>query len=413
MARRGSAAITLVDLSDGMDGEDGDPGTISPRTVQVPVYATGASAPTDNSGTYNFNNNTIDNFGGTVVWSLNPPQISATSSDNYYIGTLSATETINGMNPGSRSGSGTATVTGAIQTFLFNGIVTFANTTGSTTLNDALASNTTVIDGDRITTGAIHNATNFPATAGNAPGMGEAGAHISITNGAFTFGNADSFIRFNVTEGLVTSGLGQLTEFITIYRAVASGAAAPVRPPNITVTFASDGSTSFTPPTGWSTTFPSAPNSDYYQCTSFVRRNGPGMANTDWSEPINVQETGGAITWSVGAGQAPTFNYDSFVATSPTRDPMNGQVTVTATPSSGAIETAVYTVSVTSTLTVLQMTASNITVVETTDSTDSFTLVANSTVLGSVSAGARAYSFQVQHDSGEVATVSGSLFVTI
>jgi hypothetical protein len=134
-------------------GDDGVTGDDAPRLTTVRVYRGATSQPSAPSATITWSNLAVS--GLTSGWSLTAPTIDASSTTTFYFSDISFTD------PTGTASSTDATGTTPTRSVNFDGIVSFTN------LNTRLADATTVIDGDRITTGTIDatqvNVTNIRA----------------------------------------------------------------------------------------------------------------------------------------------------------------------------------------------------------------------------------------------------------
>ena len=84
------------------------------------------------------------------VWSTTAPKVNAAGSNDYFIVDVTFVDST-----GSASTSTGSAVMSPISLFNFNGLVTFTNTSGTTSLQSALDDNSTTIDGGKITTNSI------------------------------------------------------------------------------------------------------------------------------------------------------------------------------------------------------------------------------------------------------------------
>ena len=191
-----SAWSTPVKYSERNDGDPGAPGL---RTIQGYLFyeKTTAGAPSAPSGTtYTFSTGVvtgtgINNSGTTNVWKNSPNTQDATSSNTFYTVRYYGTE--------SSANSSTITVaySSVVQQTSFTGVVTFSggtlqddlgNTVDPITASEVAShiggTNTTTIDGGKITTGTI--------ISGNVSGGG---------NGSFSSAGT----RFNVDNGWIST----------------------------------------------------------------------------------------------------------------------------------------------------------------------------------------------------------------
>jgi len=122
-------------------GDDGVTGDDAPRLATVRVYIGATSQPSAPSATITWS--TLAISGLTSGWSLTAPTIDASSTTTYYFSDISFTDAT------ASATTTNATGTTPTRSVNFDGIVSFTN------LNTRLADASTVIDGDRITTGTI------------------------------------------------------------------------------------------------------------------------------------------------------------------------------------------------------------------------------------------------------------------
>ncbi len=148
----GPAGPTGATGPQGPAGSNGTNGTNGARYATVRYYQLATSAPSTSglasSVSYTWSSGSATSSYGS--WTTATPTVSATSSSKlWYVDVVFVDTT-------GTASSSSGTVSGSVtQLFNFNGLVTFTNTSGSTSLNDALANSSTIIDGGRITTGTI------------------------------------------------------------------------------------------------------------------------------------------------------------------------------------------------------------------------------------------------------------------
>ena len=136
--------------SDGNPGQDGDAGA---RYSTVRYYASGTSAPSTAGLTSNvsFTWSSATATSSYGSWSTTAPTVDAAGSNDYFFVDVTFVDAT-----GEATSSNGTSVTSAVSLFNFNGLVTFTNASGTTTLNDALIDSSTVISGGNITTGTIN-----------------------------------------------------------------------------------------------------------------------------------------------------------------------------------------------------------------------------------------------------------------
>jgi hypothetical protein len=136
----------------GPQGPTGPAGDTGARYATVRYYQEAASTPSiaglASSSTYTWSSGTATATVGS--WSTTAPTVDAAGSNKYYYSDVTYVDST-----GEASTSTGSSATSAVQLFNFNGLVTFTNTSGTTSLQDALDDNSTTIDGGRITTGTL------------------------------------------------------------------------------------------------------------------------------------------------------------------------------------------------------------------------------------------------------------------
>ena len=137
----------------GPTGATGSTGANGGRYAVITYYQEAASTPSisglASGATYTWSTGAATATVGS--WSTTAPTVDAAGSNNYYYSNVTFIDT-----SGSASTSSGSSATTAVQLFNFNGLVTFTNTSGTTTLNTALSDSSTVINGGNITTGTIN-----------------------------------------------------------------------------------------------------------------------------------------------------------------------------------------------------------------------------------------------------------------
>lgn len=138
----------------GDPGSDGDPGA---RYATVRYYAESSTSPSTASLTSNVSYNWSTAVASTSygVWSKTSPTIAATTAANFWFVDITFRDTT-----GEASSSSGNAVTTPARLLNFNGLVTFTNTSGTTSLQDAIDDDATTIDAGKITTGTL-DATNI------------------------------------------------------------------------------------------------------------------------------------------------------------------------------------------------------------------------------------------------------------
>ena len=221
----------------------------------------------------------------------------------------------------------------------------------STDVANAIAADTTVIDGSRITTGVVNAAR---VSAGNlvggsltdanaAPSGSEQGSFFDLDGGKFLVGNSSNYILWNGSS-LIIHGITPFNRLITVYRGQTRNSAAPSTPSAINVTFASNGSSSYSAPSGWSFTQPTGANDDYYSASASASSIGAGTvpAHFFYPEKYRIGPAPATVTWSLTGGTFQPINYSNTYDN--TGSPSSRSSTVTATPSSGSAVSSTVTV---------------------------------------------------------------------
>lgn len=157
-----------------VNGAPGDPGDDGPRNangyIYFPTAQTNAPADPGTTGSYNFTSLTFSNL--TNNWQHTPPEYEAGSNNTFWAASYTVTEaTFNGTQSKNFSSP--------YKAINFDGLVTFTN------LNNSLAQSSTIIDGDRITTGTIDVAeVNISGTSQSNFNLQSAssGSRMKITN---------------------------------------------------------------------------------------------------------------------------------------------------------------------------------------------------------------------------------------
>lgn len=194
----------------GPQGPTGPTGDTGARYATVRYYQEAASTPSiaglASGSTYTWSSGTATATVGS--WSTTAPTVDAAGSNNYYYSDVTYVDST-----GEASTSTGSNATSAVQLFNFNGLVTFTNTSGTTTLNDALADNSTTIDGGTIKTGTI-DANNVSITNLNATNI-TAGTleadHIKLT-GSQLQNSGGSLIISDGGVGTVTVASNAITD---------------------------------------------------------------------------------------------------------------------------------------------------------------------------------------------------------
>ncbi len=136
----------------GPQGPTGPTGDTGARYATVRYYQEAASTPSiaglASGSTYTWSSGTATATVGS--WSTTAPTVDAAGSNKYYYSDVTYVDST-----GESSTSTGSSATSAVQLFNFNGLVTFTNTSGTTSLQDALDDSSTTIDGGRITTGTL------------------------------------------------------------------------------------------------------------------------------------------------------------------------------------------------------------------------------------------------------------------
>jgi len=217
-----------------------------------------------------------------------------------------------------------------------------------------------------ITAGTINNTTNTP-TAGQEPTGSQAGTAIDLASGAFTFGNVNSFLYFNTTDGLVQGGLTPFRDTVSIYY---QGSTAPSSPSDSSMTYTSTGAFSFTTnaPTGWTLSIPNTTD-NIYVVQANIGRTGAGTTTASWGA-VSLLRAATVTGTSLATSPATiAFSYASPSSTSP--ESYSNSYTVTA---SGAYSHSVGITATVASGTWTSLGASSITVSEVSGDTGEFTI---------------------------------------
>ena len=133
----------------GATGADGDTGA---RYVTVRYYAEATTAPSTSGlasgATYTWSSGSATATVGS--WTTSTPTVDAAGTNNYYYSDVVFIDST-----GEATSNTGSSASSPVQLFNFNGLVTFTNTSGTTSLQDALDDNATTIDGGKITTNSI------------------------------------------------------------------------------------------------------------------------------------------------------------------------------------------------------------------------------------------------------------------
>ena len=217
-----------------------------------------------------------------------------------------------------------------------------------------------------ITAGTINNTTNTP-TAGQEPTGSQAGTAIDLASGSFTFGNVNSFLYFNTTDGLVQGGLTPFRDTVSIYY---QGSTAPSSPSDSSMTYTSTGAFSFTTnaPTGWTLSIPNTTD-NIYVVQANIGRTGAGTTTASWGA-VSLLRAATVTGTSLATSPATiAFTYASPSSTSP--ESYSNSYTVTA---SGAYSHSVGITATVASGTWTSLGASSITVSEVSGDTGEFTI---------------------------------------
>jgi hypothetical protein len=141
------------DGSNGTNGTDGSNGSNGSRHAVRRYYKEASSTPSvaDLASNVSYNWSTGVATSTYDSWSTASPTVDAAGSNSYYYSDVIFIDAT-----GSAASSSGSNASNAVSLFNFNGLVTFTNASGTTTLNTALADTATVIDGGNITTGTIN-----------------------------------------------------------------------------------------------------------------------------------------------------------------------------------------------------------------------------------------------------------------
>lgn len=162
MSRTARGVITLFDVADGDTGATGNAGA---RTAVKYLYreTTSDTVPAAPSATITWSTGVLSSV--TEGWSETPPQVDATGTNRPWVSTLTFFQASSASQAASTSNTGTTPTKG----FVFDGVVTFTNTSGTdgiemsdgttsktfATTESLGSSGTTIIDGGRITTNTL------------------------------------------------------------------------------------------------------------------------------------------------------------------------------------------------------------------------------------------------------------------
>ncbi len=288
----------------------------------------------------------------------------AVNQDSIAANAVTATEIIAGAITSSKL-SASAVVAGKIAANAIEAGTIAANAVTANTIDvntlDAISANM-----GAITAGTINNTTNTP-TAGQEPTGSQAGTAIDLASGAFTFGNVNSFLYFNTTDGLVQGGLIPFSDTVSIYY---QGSTAPSSPSDSSMTYTSTGAFSFTTnaPTGWTLGIPNTTD-NIYVVQANIGRVGAGTTTASWGA-VSLLRAATVTGTSLETSPATiAFTYASTSATSP--ESYSNSYTVTA---SGAYSHSVGITATVASGTWTSLDASSITVSEVSGDTGQFTI---------------------------------------
>lgn len=239
-----------------------------------------------------------------------------------------------------------------------------------------------------ITAGTINNTTNTP-TAGQEPTGSQAGTAIDLASGAFTFGNVNSFLYFNTTDGLVQGGLTPFSDTVSIYY---QGSTAPSTPSDSSMTYTSTGVFSFTTnaPDGWSLGIPSTTD-NIYVVQANIERLGAGTCTASWGAVSLLRAATVTATSLATSPASIVFSYASHTATSP--ESYSNTYTVTA---SGAYSHSVVTQAGVASGTWASLNSSSITVGKISGDTGEFTI---GSITYQANQTSKVWTWSVTHDS--------------
>ena len=208
-----------------------------------------------------------------------------------------------------------------------------------------------------------------------------------------------------VAVGLAVNGEQSFFNNFTIYFAGAQ----PPRPSATTVTWAADGATTFTPPTGWFTDIPDTTDEIWVTEGSSGRR-GAGTNTVSWRLPVLFRPaTVTAFSLGVSGGAQRSFSYFNSASTTPI--PAVITYAVTATPSGGgSSESATFSTGTIPSVAYSALDADSIDLTETLDSTNSFTVGNTEYTLGFLGR-SKTWSATVTHDSGAEITLLATVLL--
>lgn len=140
------------DGANGINGTNGTNGSNGSRHAVRRYYKEASSTPSvsglASNVSYNWSTGVAtSSYNG---WSTASPTVDAAGSNSYYYSDVIFIDAT-----GSAASSSGSNASSAVKLFNFNGLVTFTNASGTTSLNTALADSSTQIDGGRITTGTV------------------------------------------------------------------------------------------------------------------------------------------------------------------------------------------------------------------------------------------------------------------
>ena len=366
-------------------GTDGDDGTDAGRTAKGIIYFQTEQAGTPTTPTitaYDFATGvpTISTSG----WGLAPLTVTE-DGGTYWAASYQAIEA-------ELNGAVTLSTTAAYQTHSMDGLVTFTN------LATDLAStggNITTISGGLIKTDGIAGGTVPDSDA--PPSGSEQGSFFDLDDGTFVVGNSNSYIYWNGSV-LDISGVTPLSDFITVYLGQTHGTAAPSLPADLAVTFAADGSSSYTVPSGWSLIQPTGVDDDYYSVSVLASSLGAGTVTAAWKS-LSLYRTGQAPTWTLTGGSFPSMMYSGASDTSAT--PSNRSDTILADISTGTDQTCTVTVSP-STTAYSALTSANISITVSADSNGTFSI--SGKTLTTVDSSLKRIDFTINHSTSGLST---------
>ena len=172
----------------------------------------------------------------------------------------------------------------------------------------------------------------------------------------------------------------------------------PPAPFSTTIQFDDSGAPIFTPPTGWTTTVPNTTDAIWIVESAFGARAG-ASGTVVWG-PVTLFRGSSVTTHTLSGGGRLQSRY--LLPSSTSAAPLSRSFTITATPTSGSVETATFGGTLPTNTAYGDLVAGSFTFAESADTTNSFTLGPTVFTRGFTS---RRWTAVVTHDSGATITI--------